>query len=327
MVPYLVRQGEGDPAGKLRQGTLRVFRLIRRAGGSMVAGVPSFPPMKSLSLSAAATLLATLGSAHAVVLVADFNDLTTGQLSGKAGGTGFSGSWTGSANPQVSTTNLTSSLYNVPQSGTAQSVVGNNSNDIRQDFRTVATSPAGEVWFSFLAQTNQNSTSTDSAGISLNAPTGTPFNNRGNFYVQFTGTSLVYNFGAGETTVASATSSGATNLIVGRMIINPAGASDTVTLWINPNLTLNPDINTYTPVYNSSSVNALDSITTLGLIAYREGTGSLVNGGRVDNIRFSDGGGNAAQAYLDVTNIPEPSALLLAAGGLGCALARRKRRD
>lgn len=265
-------------------------------------------------------------SGNAALIVVDFNDLTAGGINGQAGGTGFSGSWNGSAGGTVAAGNLTSALYPLTQTGTAQRYQSVNATGLRQNFRTVASSPTGEVWFSLLAQVDE---AANRAGFSLNAPTGTPFDNTGTVYAYLTGTTLNYSFGSGTAgTVTSANTLGSTALIVGRMNIVGGGGADSITLWINPDLVANPNIFDYTPVYSSSSVDFLDTISTLGVVAARSLTSGPSGAGQVDNIRFSDGNGNAAQAYLDVTGavIPEPAtAALGAAGVLGFLLYRWRR--
>lgn len=277
-------------------------------------------------------MLLSAAAANATVLIATFNDNNQAVINGQGGGTGFSGNWAGSANPFVTGGDLTSSLYNVPQSGTAQLLRGSNNGAVRQDFRTVATSPTGEVWFSFLTRVDESTSgaSTESAGISLNpSSTATPFNNLGNFYVVHTGDTIEYSFGAGTAgTVTGLTGSPVTGgnqfsgLFVGRLVINGGGAADTVTVWYNPNLIANADINTYTPFYNSSAVNALDAISVIGAAVYQSGN---LGGGELDNIRFSDGSGNAAQAFMDVTGVPEPSitSMLALLAGVGIILRKR----
>src|SRR5687768_1762636 len=97
---------------------------------------------------AAVTALAlVVHSADAAIIAADFNDITVGGINGKAGGTGFTGNWTGSAGGQIVAGDLTSSLYTVTQGGTAQHYRSTNSTGLRQNYGTVTTSPAGEVWF------------------------------------------------------------------------------------------------------------------------------------------------------------------------------------
>ncbi|MBX3739506.1 MAG: PEP-CTERM sorting domain-containing protein [Akkermansiaceae bacterium] len=284
-----------------------------------------------LFLSAIACMALATGSARAVLLVLDFNDLNVAGINGQGGGTGFSGTYTGSANSAIIASNLTSSLYNMPQSGNARAFRGANTNGLRQSFRTVTTSPVGEVWFSFLVETSTSASgaSYETAGISLNSPsTATPFDNTGNVYAYMTGNDLYYSFGAGTAASVNITPRPADTavdtltLIVGQFIIGGSGAADTVNLWANPNLTANPDIFSYSTVYSSSAVNFLDSITTLGLVGHQVGT---LGGGVIDNVRFSDGGGNAAQAFFDVTGVPEPSGLALALLGAGGFLARRRR--
>lgn len=265
-------------------------------------------------------------TASAALIVADFNDIASGSINGKAGGTGLAGTWSGSAGGNVVAGNLTSSLYNVPQtSGTAQHYQSVNATGLRQNYRSPTTSPSGEVWFSFLAQVDA---SANRAGMSLNAPTGTPFDNPGTVYAFLNGTTLNYSFGSGTAgSVVTTNALGSTALIVGRMNIVGGGGLDSISLWVNPDLVANPNIFAYMPVYSSSSVNYLDTISTLGLVAARSDAAGPTGSGNVDNVRFSDGGGNAAQAYLDVTGtvIPEPSTLGLAAlSVIGLLLSQRR---
>src|SRR4051812_16728415 len=270
-----------------------------------------------LSLSAA--------SARATVLVADFNDLTAGTLNGKAGGTGWTGNWTGSANGTVVANDLTSPLYSVPQSGTPLHDRSTNSTGLRQNYRTPAASPTGTIWFSYLAQAEATG---DRAGVSINPPTATPFDNTGTAYAYLIGNTLTYQFGTGTAGTTAAGPTASTNLIVGKIVLNGgAGGADPVTLWLNPDLVANPDITAYTPVYDNATVDWLNSITTVGAIAARA-DGGVTGAGDVDNIRFSDGGGNAAQAYTDVTGVsaPEPAGLALLAAAAAGLTTRRLRR-
>ncbi|RYD38319.1 MAG: PEP-CTERM sorting domain-containing protein [Verrucomicrobiaceae bacterium] len=270
---------------------------------------------------------------HATVLIADFNDVAAGAIQTKGGGTGFSGTWSGSANPSVIAGDLTSSLYNRPQSGTAQLLRGGTSG-IRQVFRPVSTSPTGEVWFSFLTRVQETNTnlSFESAGISLNpSSTATPFSDRGDFYVVHTGDTIEYSFGANTAGVVTGLTGGVvgslsteySGLFVGRLVINGGGAADTVSVWYNPDLTANPDINSYVPFYTNSTVNALDSISLLGAAVYQAGG---QDGALLDNILFSDGGGNPDQAYFDVTGVPEPTSAALLGLAAAVALSGRRRR-
>ena len=279
----------------------------------------------AVRLSAGLMLLFAAASARATVLVADFNDLTAGAINGKSGGTGWTGSWTGSAGGTVASNDLTSPLYSVPQSGTPLRYRSVNSTGLRQNYRTPAASPTGTIWFSYLAEAEATG---DRAGVSINPPTLTPFNDTGTAYAYLIGNTLTYQFGTGTAGTAAAGPTGSTNLIVGKVVLNGGvGGADPVTLWLNPDLVANPDITAYTPVYDNASVDWINSIATVGAVAARADGGST-GGGDVDNIRFSDGGGNAAQAYTDVTGVsaPEPAGLALLAAATAATLARRRRR-
>lgn len=273
-------------------------------------------------LAGVTVILAAAAESRAAVLVADFNDLSTGSINAKAGGTGWTGNWDGSAGGSVVAGDLTSSRYNVPQSGTAQHYRSINATGLRQNYRTpTSPGPTGTVWFSLLAMAESTG---DRAGLSINPPTDNPFNNPGTAHAYLDGDTLRYSFGTGTGGFVSAANAvGSTALLVGRVTIT--AGPDPVTLWLNPDLVANPDINAYTPVYSSASVDWLTSIGTVGAIAARL-DGASTGGGNVDNIRFSDGGGNAAQAYADVTGVPEPAGLaLLGAATAGLASRRRRR--
>jgi hypothetical protein len=273
---------------------------------------------------ASASILLSAEATSAAMIVADFNDLTIGTLNNKGGGTGLSGNWTGSAGGSVVANDLTSTLYNRPQAGNARRARSENSSGLRQNYRTIAVSPTGTVWFSFLARAEA---SASQAGLSINAPTPTPFNDPGTFYAYLSGSTLQYQFGAGTAgSAANVATVNSTALVVGRITIAGSGGADAVTLWVNPDLIANPNIDAYTPVYNNASVNALDTFSHIGVVASRFDGGNT-GAGNVDNIRISDGNGNAATAYTDVTGVtavPEPTSLALLSLG-GVALLGRRR--
>jgi hypothetical protein len=278
----------------------------------------------AIRLLAGLVFCSSAAAAQATMVVADFNDLTAGGINGQAGGTGWTGNWTGSAGGTVSAGDLTSPLYNVPQSGTGERYRSVNATGLRQNFRTPA-SLTGTIWFSYLAKAE---TGGDRAGLSINSPTATPFNDTGLAHAYLVGDTLNYQFGAGTAgTLSAAAPVGSNALIVGKIDLNGgAGGADPITLWVNPDLVANPDINSYTPAYTNASVDWLGSIDTIGVIAARA-DGGINGGGDVDNIRFSDGGGDAAQAYADVTGagVPEPTTLAFLALAGGAGLARRRR--
>lgn len=280
----------------------------------------------ALRILAGLLFCSSAATAHATIMVADFNDLTSGALSGKAGGTGWSGNWTGSAVATVSSGDLTSPLYTLTQSGTPQHDHSTNSTGFRQNFRTSAASPTGTIWFSYLARAEAAG---DRAGLSINSPTATPFNDPGTAYAYLVGDTLNYQFGVGTAgTLTGATPVGSNVLIVGKIDLNGGAAgADPISLWVNPDLVANPDINAYTPTYSNDSVDWLNAINTIGAVAARV-DGGTAGGGDVDNVRFSDGGGNAAQAYTDVTGagVPEPTSLAFLALAGAAGLTKRRRR-
>lgn len=277
------------------------------------------------SLVAVGTLLSPF--ALGAVSKANFNDIATGSLSSKTGGSGFASSWAGSATFNVIAGDLNSSLYWLNQGGTPQSVrAGNNSTPaplLRQEFRVFSAPYSGELWFSIL---QKNTIATDRSGLSFNAPTASPFNDPGSAFLYFTDTSIVYRFGdASDQTVSSPVTSGNTGLVVGRMIINGSGAADTVNIWVNPSLPQNAtpaDLLAITPNISNSTLHFADTLTHVGLIAWKDAVGG--SGGIVDNFAISDGGGLTGQGFADV--VPEPSGMAVVLLGTVGLLRRRRGR-
>jgi hypothetical protein len=280
----------------------------------------------ALRILAGLAFCSSAATAHATIMVADFNDLAPSAISGQGGGTGWTGNWSGSAVATASAGDLTSPLYTLTQSGTPQHDHSNNATGLRQNFRTPAASPTGTIWFSYLAKAEAAG---DRAGLSINAPTATPFNDPGAAHAYLVGDTLNYQFGAGTAgTLTAAAPVGSNVLIVGKINLNGGVAgADPITLWVNPDLVANPDINAYAPAYSNDSVDWLNSINTIGVVAARA-DGATAGGGDVDNVRFSDGGGNAAQAYTDDTGaaVPEPTTLAFLGLAGAAGLTRRRRR-
>jgi len=243
------------------------------------------------------------GRADAGLVVADFNDLGTGSLNGQTGGTGFTSDWnSGTGTINVIPGDLTSSLYGITQSGTAQSIRGDYTQG-REQNRALASSMTGTIWFSFLAE-NPNANSR--AGISLNRSGNNPSPREE--AILFLGTDLRVYTNDSYTTISNAATLGSTALVVGKMILGPG--NDTLTLWVDPDLVADPNISNHTPVYDDSSKDFLASLDRVGALSYRWSSGGSL-GGVVDNVRFSD----TTTAFNDVagtgTTPPPPPWLLV----------------
>lgn len=287
------------------------------------------PPMNSSacirSACASIAFLSICGVVHAANSFADFGDVASGSIIAKTGGVGWTGSWSGSGSGFVVANNLTSSLYAAPQSGAARHFQNTNATGLRLNYRVPTFAFAGTIWFSFLMMAEEIG---DRAGLALNAPTEIPFGNPGAAYTYLNGTTLNFSFGAGTAgSVEFAVPTGQTALIVGRINLNGgAGGEDPTSVWLNPNLIANPDINSFTPFYTNASVDWLGQITSVGAIAARADD-AAVGAGNLDNIRISDGSGNANLAYAQVTGVPETSTTaLLGISALAFALRRREQR-
>lgn len=294
-------------------------------------------------LALIAGMLSVAMPASAAFVQATFNDLNTGSLNGQAGGTGFSGNWAGSSGiPRVVGIDLTapaSTHFALTQTGNARSIdevgtvnpTGTVPNVDRQRSRALATPLNGTIWLSFLV--NSTSSATEVAGIGLNTPGGTStFNDYPTLLA--IGTDLVYNSNrsinprAAVTTFVPVVAAGVVpatgdSLIVARIFLDPAGILPSrLDAWVNPDLTNMPA--------PQLTVNALEEIdpsftkwnpvTAISRIAVG-GTATPAGGGNVDFLTLSNG----ADAFYDVTGVPEPTAATLA-GALVLGLARRNRR-
>jgi len=269
------------------------------------------PLVSTLLLSA---LLTSSGPAATVVL--DFNDAATGNLPGQSGlGTGTTGDWDGSTDIDVVAGDLTapgSTNYAVTQSGTAQSIQGQTASTGRQANVTLSTALTGNtIWGSFLL--NMNGSLGGRGGITLNNAIDdtSPENPR------------IFALGAdleawtvsnnADVEIASSITESDTALILFQILVNDSG-NDTMNLWVNP------DGTNLGAAASNSSTDFLDGtgITTLGITSYNG------NAPIIDNVRLSDD----ADAYFQVTAIPEPSTfLLVGAAGIAMLVLRRFRKN
>jgi hypothetical protein len=261
-------------------------------------------------------------NAQAGQVVLDFNDLTAGNLSGQAGGTGMTGSWAGTTNPQVVSGDLTapaSTHYALAQSaGTPQSIrtTVSSTSATGQDYRSTAATLGGTVWFSFLVNPND---SNSRAGISFNTSGSSASGAR----IDVNGSSLFVSYGAGSN-LSSTQTTNANHLFVGEIVVDESGTSDHLRLWIDPDVqTLNESTTAGRILDGTGSDWVGSGITAVAVQSY----GNSSSGGTVDAIRVS----NDPTAQIDVTGFgtptPEPGSLALCALGAGTLLARRRRQS
>ncbi len=271
--------------------------------------------MKSIFLSFSIGLAAAVPASAALVTVT-FDDIAAGDISGRSGGTGLSGNWTGTTTILAVSNNLTapsSTGYAIATTGTAQSVQGTNPG-FRQVTRSITDTMTGEIWFSFLAS---NPSTTASAGITFNSSGNAPTTPAVGVFL--TGNQLSVGFNSGVVGTGDTVTAGTVALILGRLVINASG-NETLSVWLNPSVTGGISGLGAADAGYSADVTALNSgLNLFGASSYR---GSGV-GGVLDSIRFSNAT-DPNQAFLDVTTIPEPASALLALGGIALAVRRRR---
>jgi hypothetical protein len=107
--------------------------------------------------------------------------------------------------------------------------------------------------------------------------------------------------------------------VLGKLDIDAgAGNTDHLQLWVNPDVTLGPD-GLGDPKHEVLTNWISESVSTLSIETYSDPASSAQP--RIDLVTLS----NSPTAYLDVTGVPEPSALLLlaVAGAMLCGFRRR----
>ncbi len=256
------------------------------------------PARIALIFGLCACLVSCAGVASAALVVADFNDLALGNLNGQAGGTGFTGNWdAGTGTISVTGGDLTSALYNVPQTGTPQSIHGTYSGG-RQQNLALAAPMAGEIWFSFLAN---NAESGDRSGVTLDN-TGWQTNQKGQ--ILLLGDDLRFNVATGVGAADFVQTNdvltiGQTALVVGKLTVQ--AGNDSLELWVDPDLASDSDIANHTPALSTSAFDVGADLARIGALSYYYSAGAPT-GGVVDNVRFSD----TATAFEDVTGFAGP---------------------
>lgn len=267
-----------------------------------------------LFVAVAAVLSLAAGTASATIVSVDFNDVGTGDLSGKAGGSGFSGNWKASTSKvSVVTGDLaapTSTHDNLMQTGTALKV-SSTYNEDRVVIRDLTTPLTGNVWGSYLVSVSDN----DSDAVLAFNYSGTldPAYYETSQSLVVKGSTLTY---AASTTlstpVADAVPTGETSLILFHLDYD----ANTFSAWVNP------DLAAVLPAADllSSSIGNV-SIAKLVVGGMVSSTGSSY----LDRVYLSDG----PDAYQDVTGqafvAPEPSAAMILLGLGTLMMLPRKR--
>jgi len=174
---------------------------------------------------------------------------------------------------------------------------------------------AGDIWFSVLLN---NPDATAHAGLSLNPSTNAdPAAGAVERLIELAGNSLT--FSADGNTLANASKSlavGQTHLIVGKL--TAGDGLDALSIWADP-----ADLNDLGAADLSViDQDLLETLTALGLYSYNPtGPAGAAAGGYLDALRVS----NDADAFRQVTGVPEPSTLaVILTGGLLAGRRRRK---
>lgn len=257
-----------------------------------------------------------------------FNDLTAAALAGQQGGVDFSGTnnWTvtvGGGGINVVSGDLaaptyTNTGYTLTQSGTPQHITSTGGATVESRALDVGlTNLAHPVWFSFLARVDAGGR----AGISIDDPQSSAYNRvlvRTGTTTTPTGVQLYIDPSTSIDVPGTASLVGSNILVVGRLTYNTAGGSDTVDVWINPDVTSSKVFASSAGAGQGSSSMDFDTASSgatspgiqwLGAVAY--------SGGHVDNIVMSD----AANAYQMVTGYNPPAVCpTIVLGGLESAL-------
>ncbi|OQB85459.1 MAG: PEP-CTERM motif protein [Planctomycetes bacterium ADurb.Bin126] len=270
-----------------------------------------------------AMMVLSVSPASAGLVVEDFS-YSSGILRDRTGGSGWGGPWGATTNTTSrvlvdASSNLTSTLYSVTQSGTGHA--NGNYNAFRGINRQVEPDLAGEVWFSVLLQ---NTASNHHAGIQFNVHTATQGSsaidyNQGPWDIELSGTSLIARYNNSNSSSLATLALNETHLILGRLILGPG--NDTMELWADPS-----DLcNLGSPLFSAGSADMGDDLYLAGIFAY--GTMDQTSG-LIDALRVSDGNGEPDIAFEDVTGqeVPEPLTLALMAMGAAAAGGYLRRR-
>lgn len=276
----------------------------------------------------AVVALGLASQAGAAMVTEYFNGYGTlqGDLAGKNGGSGWTAAWAGDVIPDYVPL-ADNAAYNLSYSAPGYSNLGNGSspsdglamigssgnagNVATRTFRTGGTTADtgldGTVWMSCLVNSGTNSTS--DMLLWIDRP------DVSNSFVAIRDLSARMRYAAVDSTgTANEYAISTTYLLLAKVIINVSGTNDSLEMWINPNLA-GGEAGLGAPRFAASNQNAYgNAISGVGV--------SFEGFGKLDSIRISNG----AAGFGDVTMVPEPGLLGVAAmAGCGLVLRRRAR--
>jgi hypothetical protein len=223
---------------------------------------------------------------------ADFNDIPgtlPRSIQFQNSGMNFFGPWDFTTTQNVVAGNLMTSIggYNRPQSGSTPGKLFGTFNAFRQSGCSLDAPMSGTVWFSVLVD---NTDATGAAGISFN-PTafGDTTNN-----IQLIGTTLSVTLANTTTNNIATLSLNNAHLLLGKLTIT--AGNDTLSLWADPASLSSLSA----PIFTSSSVNFLSSLSSMGIISYNASKSNA--GGYLDALIVS----NSPTSFIDVTGVTVP---------------------
>ena len=231
-------------------------------------------------------------------VVANFNDLDLGVVTGQDGGTGWSSSYTEENAGSGGTINVVSgdlvapasTNYGLTQDGDGQHLA-RLSGGASSVERSIQTDLNGDVWFSFLAQVDAGGR----AGINIDGH-GNIFDNR--FLLRDQGATLDFFVDGNPNDLSNfSPSTASTNdvqLIVGKLSL--ATGNDTLEWWVNPDVSLG-EAGLSSSADMSYLLNDRDFDEDDGTAGIQLWSLHVYSGGHIDNLVLSD----EADGFLDVT--------------------------
>lgn len=288
--------------------------------------MPTLPRPSPLAMSLALGALALL-SAHPAQAqtVSDSFEYPTGNLNGRAGGTGFTGAWS-STGTQVTSPGLAYPGLATAGNAVTLSPFGANTPAIAS--RQLASTFGADgttLYISFLDQATN--TGSRFLGVSLFSgnpgPSGTANGTEQLFIGKLNGTSA-FGVSSGAASASSQTSSSMLSLLVAR--IDFATGTDTVTLYVNP--TVGAPEPTPSATLNNVNIGTFNYLRLAAGAGNSMGTTTSVTG-RLDELRLGDTFASVTPA-ASAAAAPEPSqyaTLGLCLLGLGALILKARKRQ